>query len=489
MKISFKQYLTEAISLDMVKKSLVGKPVWDYKKDLSDEFGDRYRIVVGQIKPNIERDLDEHPIYNTLEKIFIDKGFILTKQGYIEGLVTKDKQQFKIGKILKKWYDQGWLTPLGLGDSFRDDPMRVKNKKPYKVVVSKHPYDVLGASTDRNWTSCVNLGGGIIYSDSKKDDKGMNADRLVNSLHAPFMIAYLVDPDDVNNDGKLMIRRPLSRIMIYPFEGRNNTEEEKDYNWSVGDVYGADNNEFYEIVSNWVSNINEKYSKSDKYSKFEDVYYDSFDEELVKIWLDVDELEEDFNQNISEDTITIGSIEEIQYGYGFYDLTLKKLIPKDVLNNPFIQSTEFKYHYFQDIIRELILYHTGVSVIINDVDDIEIYDIDYNDGDVTLSNISIVQVPEKLKKMYDEDQFQDSMGPHYVLGMVLEYLKKYCLNDYDYYKNGIDSNLEVFFEELTKRVGDLLLHKGVDPVAENWDKLEDEEIDEIIGELKGDFAI
>jgi hypothetical protein len=488
MKVNFKQYITEAIGLDLVKKSLVGKPVWDYKKDLSDEFGDKYRIVVGEIKPNIEKDLDEHPLYNTLEKLFIDKGFILTKQGYIQGLVSKDKQQFKIGKILKKWYDQGWLMPLGLDDSFRDDPIRVKNKKPYKVVVSKHPYDVLGASTDRNWTSCVNLGGGIIYSGDKKE-KGMNADRLVDSLHAPFMIAYLVDPDDANNDGKLIIRRPLSRIMIYPFEGRNNTEEEKDYNWSVGDVYGADNNEFYGIVSNWVSNINEKYSKSDKYSKVDNVYYDAFDEELVKIWLDVEELEEDFKQNISKDTITIGSIEEIPYGYGIYDFTLTKLISKDNLNNPFTQSREFNHYYFEDIVKELILYHTGINVIIDNVDDIEIYDIDYNSGDVTLSNISITEVPEKLRQMYDEEEFQTSMGQHYVLGMLLEYLKKYCLNDYDYYKHGIETNLEVFFEELTERVGDLLLEKGIDPDAKNWDKLEDEEIQEIVEELKTQFAI
>ena len=118
--------------------------------------------------------------------------------------------------------------------------------------------------------------------------------------------------------------------------------------------------------------------------------------------------------------------------------SFKIFISKDILNNPFTQSREFNHYYFEDIIRELILYHTGVNVIIDNVDDIAIYDIDYNSGDVTLSNISITEVPEKLRQMYDEEEFQTSMGPHYVLGMLLEYLKKYCLNDYDYFCYFVD---------------------------------------------------
>lgn len=200
--MKFKKYLTEAINIDTVKKALVGQPIWDYKNMFNEIFDNKYRKIIGRIEPD-ESFLEEHKLFLDLEELFTYRRYLLTKESYIKGFVTQDKQQYKIGKLLNKWYqeddDEDLLNYL---ESFRDDPLRKKSRKPYLVVVSKHPYDVLGASTDRHWVSCINLGGAIIYTKEKDDrekSKQMNAENLVNSLNNPYMVAYLVDPDDSNS--------------------------------------------------------------------------------------------------------------------------------------------------------------------------------------------------------------------------------------------------------------------------------------------------
>jgi hypothetical protein len=297
MKVKFKEYITEAIGIETVRKAIVDKPIWDYKNELVDEFDGRYRKIIGKIEPD-DTMLDNHPLYNKLEQLFTDFKYILTKDSYIRGYVTKDKQQFKIGKLLKKLRPAYSDSPQydGIADSFRDDPLRQQNRKPYLVVVSKHPYDVLGASTDRNWNSCVNLGGGIVYDSKKEATKGMNAERLIDSLYSPFMVAYLVDPDDVNIQGKIMIQRPLSRILIYPFKGNESDEDNIDYNWSIGDMYGINHTKFYDIVYSWVEELNESLGESEIYKRIDDVYYDNFNEELVRTWYSSEELLDQYNE-------------------------------------------------------------------------------------------------------------------------------------------------------------------------------------------------
>ena len=499
MKFKFKEYITEAIGIETVKKAIVGKPIWDYKNELVDEFDGRYRKIIGKIEPD-DTMLDVHPLYNTLEKMFVNNGYVLTKVSYVKGYVTKGKQQFKIGKILQKWGKQQNDSIFkdyvnGLLDAFRDDPLRQQNRKPYLVVVSKHPYDVLGASTDRNWTSCVNLGGGIIYDSKKEESKGMNSDRLVNSLHTPFMVSYLVDPDDVNTQGKIMIQRPLSRILIYPFVAKDKPYHEYfDYNWSIGDIYGILHQKFTNIVYSWVQELNETSSDSERFERINDVYYDSFDEELVKTYMDLDEIEEWFDQNVNKKSITIGSIEQDWEGgnyssYYIYDLKLENFIEKEHFEHDIMMDKFFFDNFFIPAVTELLM-GSYFSRIYDEGGDLDIYEIYDDTGTVHLDKIPIRGLPYKLEQEYgsEEDIFEE-YGPNGLFYVMLDSLRKYSLNDVGVEQSNVDSNLSGYFEGFIKMVSEKLLENDIDPDIKNWRELDKDILEEIQEELLLEFQM
>src|SRR5690606_498942 len=87
-------------------------------------------------------------------------------ENYVNGIaVTKDrKRQIRIGKLLK---DENALK------LFSHDPQRSAHKGEYTVVISAHPYDVVGMSTGRRWdfTSCLRLA-----TPDNKNDAGMRSE-------------------------------------------------------------------------------------------------------------------------------------------------------------------------------------------------------------------------------------------------------------------------------------------------------------------------
>lgn len=139
----------------------------------------------------------------------------------------KKKQPIKIGKA---------LTKLG-----REDLVKVysANKSLYSlddnlmVVISRHPYDLVGMSTRRRWTSCHDLydkkySGGYLYQLQKY------------SLEPGGIIAYLIRKDDKN------INDPISRIFVSlsgPYA-------------NINSMYGITSIPFQTIVRNWVTKVN-----------------------------------------------------------------------------------------------------------------------------------------------------------------------------------------------------------------------------------------
>ena len=475
----FKTFITEAIGLDAVKKAIGNKPIWDYKNDLTEEFGSDYRKTIGTFELD-DSILDEHPLYNKLEDEFVKLGYILTKEGYIKGYVSKNKQQFKIGKILLRMYDKSGLNKFkNLADAFRDDPIRRTNMKPYLIVVSKHPYDVLGASTDRNWTSCVNLGGGIVYSKNTGMKKDMNADRLINSLHEPFMVAYLVDPDDSNAQGKVMIQRPLSRILIYPFK----SEDGEEYNWSIGEVYGANNKIFEDTVRNWVINLNEKFKENEIHVPIPEVYYDSFDEELVNSYYTPDEMFDQVKDNLTGKGIDLGSLVLDDNMYSIYDLTLNQFISNEIMNHPLVKDKVFFDNHFQPIIHDLLM--QIFYRVYKDMEDMDIYRI-YDNGSIQMARIPLKGVPESMN--VEEDEILFDYGPYGYIYVILSELRQ-MNNTYKYTSGMAGDNLETFFTDLERMVGDQLIEQDIEPDIENWQEVDSSMFHDMALELQSNFNL
>ena len=146
------------ISLSSIELS-VAKPMikgWDKNRyeDLFTRFThskNKYRIYLPL------GDAHKHKrivIPDAIQESLLEHGYIV--DDYYAGIAVKKdnlKKKIKIGKLLqtqesKKLYD--------------NDPQRasVKHTKLW-VVISRHPYDLLGMSFNRGWTSCMNIEDGI----------------------------------------------------------------------------------------------------------------------------------------------------------------------------------------------------------------------------------------------------------------------------------------------------------------------------------------
>lgn len=154
------------------------------------------------------------------------KGYVI--DDYVAGYAVdkKDpKRRVRIGKL---------LTDETLKKKFASDPQRQANRGKMMVVISRHPYDIAGMSTDRGWTSCQDLVDGEL------------AEYVGTEIKAGSLVAYLVDEKDPD------IKKPKSRLLLKRFLVKQTWEEI----FVVSHIYGAPNAGFKRSVDLWVAKIN-----------------------------------------------------------------------------------------------------------------------------------------------------------------------------------------------------------------------------------------
>lgn len=267
----------EAISLsNSKKKGLSRKKSGAYTQKLNNIFHNKDRIVFP-----LEVDSEElvnlnNPLIEQIQKLLSNTGVkIFTKKDYIRGFAYKiedvnKKNPLRIGKLLLKIN-----TPESkkLAEAFRDDPIRGgKKENELYIIISRHPYDIAGASTDRSWTSCMNLGLKGIHYDDK--GAGINKHYIPKDIIQGSLIAYLVSGNDIHPNGKFAINRPLARILMKPFR---NEEDYNDVAYSIGKTYGISNNHFRTFLRAWILSHLNTNTKGKKYSLDHNLYSD-FDE-------------------------------------------------------------------------------------------------------------------------------------------------------------------------------------------------------------------
>lgn len=259
----YKQYLFhEAISLKNSKKRFFSrKHSGAYKLEkLNHLFGNKDRLIYPINISSTELITKENPLVLKISEKLYSKFemTIRTRQDYIQGVAYKimdndKKQPYKIGKLLLKLANSGDEEAKSLFESFRDDPERnAKNTNKFFVVISRHPYDIAGMSSDRNWSSCMNLGfKALEYKEKGKQDMGINARYVAKDIELGSIIAYLVADEDRHPNGKLALRRPISRILMRP-HGNLDSETDTNYMYSQGRMYGVSNTSFDEFVNDWL---------------------------------------------------------------------------------------------------------------------------------------------------------------------------------------------------------------------------------------------
>ncbi len=118
----------------------------------------------------------------------------------------KHGREMKLGKALA-----AAKAPKHYIDDFNSDASRTSGRLHgnLQVVISRHPHDVAGMSTDRNWTSCMDL------------NHGSNAHYVKHDVAHGTHVAYLTQKGD--HDAK----NPIARISMKPYDGT--TPEGKDH--------------------------------------------------------------------------------------------------------------------------------------------------------------------------------------------------------------------------------------------------------------------
>lgn len=125
---------------------------------------------------------------------------------YTQGLARKktgNQNPTKIGKILAAASSKGDREAIAVLKQFQNDPKRSATQAEYMGVVSRHPYDVAGMSTDRGWTSCQDL------------VKGSQCAYVPADIKAGTVVAYMITKADKN------IENPVGRILLKPYINKN----------------------------------------------------------------------------------------------------------------------------------------------------------------------------------------------------------------------------------------------------------------------------
>ncbi len=307
---SFKQYYTEAVDLSTAKRHIKNQDYKDFRNDVF-EGSDRIILPTDVALDNVVDDRTARDIGADLT--YFGFGFDDTMEDYSKGFTYPRKSpdykelrnlkfdvkrggtdyprynkyeldlknKFKVGKVLSaiikflEKHPEDFRSIYYL-DSYKDalkqfieDPTRSKADINYKVVISRHPYDILGMSTDRNWTSCMNIGSqNIVY---KKDrSRGAHAKMIPGFIKQKGLIAYLIAEKEINKEsGKCKLQKPISRINLIPHVNANG-----EIAYGIGKMYGLRVPEFNAAVTAFVNNSLNINIKDDYYDIPKDVYHD-----------------------------------------------------------------------------------------------------------------------------------------------------------------------------------------------------------------------
>jgi hypothetical protein len=182
-------------------------------------------------------------------KALDDLGYII--EDYTTGLAIKadksKKNPVRIGKLLNN------QPELLKKYAEHKHSLGIKGSSELVVVISRHPYDIMGMSTDRGWTSCTDLALPPVQYEGKERSRkqigpGINAHYVITDVAAGNIIAYLVDKTDLN------VRRPKARMRILAYVNKDT----QDFVLKAHDVvYGTDTPLFRKTVDKWLGEVNE----------------------------------------------------------------------------------------------------------------------------------------------------------------------------------------------------------------------------------------
>lgn len=305
------------------------------------KFGafEKERTIIDMGLVKVE-ELPPIPVPNDIKSFLDSLGF--TIKNYRSGYAyKKDKPNnlFKIGSILQKNNKQELLKSFNGRTSMGEYGNTITTDQEYVMVISHNPEDVAAMSTDKNWSSCMNLRGGV------------NRSTPFCEVQYGGMVAYLISKKFAHlEDKEDWLDHSTSRIAIKRFVNDDNdgymfVQERRIY----GDIQIADYLQMETKLENLLSESNKQTFKKGLYSmasktsysdSLRDVLINSpagklYISDMIDDMIENDEFNEQFLNHIKRNLLP-----EV------YDETIKQLIIGNVVNNgSFDTFSNLFYHY------------------------------------------------------------------------------------------------------------------------------------------------
>jgi len=328
----FTNFFQEAIDLNLAKEKQMTRTKSNAYKipEINEVFGNKDRLVYDfnfdfeTAFSNVVSDMTS--AYNQISDFIEQHGYdIPNVKAYIDGICKKsgDKNVYKIGRILEK-LKQPTVSIMGRNEEskdrpkytnlFKTDPIRHVQNNKTSIVISRHPYDIYGMSTGRSWTSCVDL---------KYRKEGNNSCTLPAEVNEGTLVAYLIPSSEVRPNGKVDLRKPVSRITLKPLR---NMEGELGY--GVAKPYGAAMLEFTNFCKKWVlDNFNSKVKNKTGFKLANNVYSDPHTTEgLAKVTDTEDQIRQEIYamDNLKNEALGIVSSKDRNNVHIYYSYDLNE---------------------------------------------------------------------------------------------------------------------------------------------------------------------
>jgi hypothetical protein len=236
---------------------------------------------------------EDKRVIGTLE----DLGYKVSPEDYIAGLAEKNGRKTRIGKILRRYVEQEnelidrkikELSPSGKNTGDPDIDIQLidlKSTVPFVngleadyansharagknidnkllVVISQLPHDIGSMSTNRGWTSCMNL------------DDGHHKEDIYCEVAVGSLVAYLIREEDKQ------IAHPIGRIHIKRLVG----EQGDSLAIPETTVYGVNNSSlsdlFLKTVKNWIGSKQKEENLSGRYNRVGGKWSDSVPDKI-----------------------------------------------------------------------------------------------------------------------------------------------------------------------------------------------------------------
>jgi len=217
-----------------------------------------YRLYVPIGKPQKHSFTIPPAVRHALKKA----GYMATDYLAKKCVKIDDKEQknvYNIGKVIAK--------DALAKQAFDNDPqLQNSSADLVQMVISCHPYDIIGMSTGRDWDrqSCMRLDDGVV----NRGNPGQYNRHVAEDVAEGTFVVYAIRSNDLN------IQKPLCRCLVKPFLS-DDGEEDVLYR-RESRIYGNPVPGFDRTLKQFIARLNEK-AKAGAYTLNPKLYDDSGD--------------------------------------------------------------------------------------------------------------------------------------------------------------------------------------------------------------------